>query len=140
MFVHPSESVATVLSVLRVFYQCCECFIKKQTEISMTSIYETIFLCTLFSLNQHTSMFATGIHLLAYKHHVYGVLAGSYTEAISPVAISPCNKAVYHLWTKQIQLYRTSHTGQCNIACCYITTMYHWAIRCVDCLVIYCHW
>ncbi len=38
-------------------------------------------------------------------------LGSSYTEAIPPVAISPKNKAIYHLWTKQIYLYRTSHTG-----------------------------
>ncbi len=38
-------------------------------------------------------------------------LAGSHTEAISPVAVFPNNKAIYHLRTKQIHLYRTSHTG-----------------------------
>ncbi len=38
-------------------------------------------------------------------------LAGSHTEAMSPVAISPSNKAIYHIWTKQIHLYRTPHTG-----------------------------
>ncbi len=33
--------------------------------------------CTLFSLNQHTSMLAAGIRLLAYKHRVYGVYGRS---------------------------------------------------------------
>ncbi len=35
----------------------------------------------------------------------------SHNEAISPVAVSPSNKTIYHLWTKQIHLYRTFHTG-----------------------------
>ncbi len=39
------------------------------------------------------------------------MLAGSQIEAISPVAISPNDKAIYRLRTQQILLYRTSHTG-----------------------------
>ncbi len=38
-------------------------------------------------------------------------LAGSHTEAVLSVAISPSNKAIYHLWTKRTHLYRASHTG-----------------------------
>ncbi len=45
------------------------------------------------------------------ENKVFLVWAGFHTEAISPVAISPSNNAIYHLWTKQIHLYRTSHTG-----------------------------
>ncbi len=37
--------------------------------------------------------------------------AGSHTETISPVAILTSNKAIYHLLTKQIHLYGTSHAG-----------------------------
>ncbi len=54
-FVRPSESVAIVLSVLRVCYQVTDCF---------------NIVCTPFSPNQHSSMFAAGINLLAYKHRV----------------------------------------------------------------------
>ncbi len=61
MFVYPTESVASVLSKNRLF------------EISTTGIYETSIICTLFSLNQHTSVLAVGIRLLAYKRRVYGV-------------------------------------------------------------------
>ncbi len=61
---HHRESVASVLSVLRQFY-------KKQTIWNLYfSIYETSIICTLFSLNQHNSVFAEGIRLLAYKHRV----------------------------------------------------------------------
>ncbi len=41
----------------------------------------------------------------------FHALAGSHTEAVSPVALSSSNKAIHHLRTKQIHLYRTSHTG-----------------------------
>ncbi len=39
------------------------------------------------------------------------LLAGPHIEAISPLAISPSNKAIHYLRTTQIYLYRTSHTG-----------------------------
>ncbi len=73
-----SQRLYTLVKVLRVSFQCCECLISvvsvlsknRQFEISTTSIYETGILCTLFSSNQHTSMLAAGIHLLAYKHRV----------------------------------------------------------------------
>ncbi len=29
---------------------------------------------------------------------------------------------------------------QCDIECCYITAIYHWAIRHADCSVMYCCW
>ncbi len=65
-----------------VSYQCCECLISiasvlsknRHLEISTTSIYETSIVCALFSLNQHTSMLAAGIRLLAYKHRWSRVL------------------------------------------------------------------
>ncbi len=68
-------SIASVLSVLRVFYQCCEYFIKKQIvfEFSSTSIlYQSGIVCSLFSSNPHTSMLAAGTRLLAYTHRVHG--------------------------------------------------------------------
>ncbi len=63
------ESVASVLSK------------KRQVKISNTSSSETSIVCTLFSLNQHTSMLVVGIRLLAYKHRVYGVLPTALTTA-----------------------------------------------------------
>ncbi len=81
------------------------------------------------------------IHQKIFRSFFVISLAGSHTEAISPVPISPSNKAIYHLWTKQIHLHRTSHPGAMGcIECCYITAIHHWAIRHVDCLVIYCGW
>ncbi len=50
MFAHPSESVVSVfISVASVLSK------NRQLEISTTSIYETIIVRTLFSLNQHTT-------------------------------------------------------------------------------------
>ncbi len=40
------------------------------------------------------------------------VLAGSHTEAISPVAISPSNKAIYHLWDIVLLQYERSCTNE----------------------------
>ncbi len=62
MFVHPSESVASVLSENRLF------------EFSSSSIYQASIVYTPFTLNQRISRLAAGISLLAYKHRVYGVL------------------------------------------------------------------
>ncbi len=69
-----SQRLYTLAKELRVFYQCCDCYIKKQTfEFSSTSIYQTSIICTPFSLNQNTTMLAAGTHLLAHKHHGYAV-------------------------------------------------------------------
>ncbi len=55
---------------------------------------------------------------------------------------------LYHLAIKQSIAYEQNRficTGsltleQCAIECCYITAIYHWAIRHADCSVIYCRW
>ncbi len=60
-----SQRLYTLVKVLRMFYQCYECIIRKQMfEFSSTSIYQTSIVCTLFSLYQHTNMLAAGISLL----------------------------------------------------------------------------
>ncbi len=78
-----SQHLYPLAKVLRVSYQFCEFLSKnRQFEISATSIYEASIVCTLFSLNQHTSVLAAGIRLLAYKHRVYGVLGGITTKCM----------------------------------------------------------
>ncbi len=75
-------NVLCVLSVLRVFYQYCDCFISVASVLTdcfnflllVFIIYQTSILCTPFGMNQHTNLLAAGIRLLTYKHRVCGVL------------------------------------------------------------------
>ncbi len=71
-FVHPNVSAASILSVLRVFYQCCECFIsitsvlsnKRLFQFSSTSIYEisTLACLELVLAYYHTSIVFMGFY------------------------------------------------------------------------------
>ncbi len=62
------QHLYTLAKVLRVFYQCCKCFISiarvlsknRLFEFSFT-IYQTSIVCTPFNMNQHTSVLTVGL-------------------------------------------------------------------------------
>ncbi len=88
-------------NVGRVFYIEIS---KKFSGTDVARILKTLFGNFKKILNEIKAV-CTGLDLcnsdiLRVRIGAYFYQAGSYTEAISPVAISPSNKAIYHLRTK----------------------------------------